>query len=137
MTSNVNSKKFFLAVAAVFVVHEVLGFVIHQVLMTPYYQETYSLWRMPEEINMGLIYLVNVIWSLLFTYIFTKGYEGTGPMEGIRYGLLVGLLISVPAAFATYAVQPITLSLAIAWFVYGTVQIVACGLAAALVYQRA
>ncbi len=132
-----NNKRFFLAVAAVFVVHEVLGFIIHQVLMTPFYQETYSLWRMPEEINLGLIYLVAVIWSLLFTYIFTKGYEGKGPMEGIRYGLLVGLLISVPMAFATYAVQPITLSMAMAWFVYGTIQVVACGLAAALVYQRA
>ncbi len=131
------NKKFVLAVAAVFVVHEVLGFIIHQVLLTPYYQETYSLWRMPEEINLGLIYLVALVWSLLFTYIFTKGYEGKGPMEGIRYGLLVGLLISVPAAFATYAVQPITLSLALAWFVYGTIQIVACGLAAALVYERA
>ena len=132
-----NNKRFFLAVAAVFVVHEVLGFIIHQVLMTPFYQETYSLWRMPEEINLGLIYLVAVIWSLLFTYIFTKGYEGKGPMEGIRYGLLVGLLISVPMAFATYAVQPITLSMSMAWFVYGTIQVVACGLAAALVYQRA
>ncbi len=132
-----NNKRFFLAVAAVFVVHEVLGFIIHQVLMTPFYQETYSLWRMPEEINLGLIYLVAAIWSLLFTYIFTKGYEGKGPMEGIRYGLLVGLLISVPMAFATYAVQPITLSMAMAWFVYGTIQVVACGLAAALVYQRA
>ena len=130
-------KRFLLTALAVLVVHEVLGFVIHQVLMTPYYQETYALWRMPEEINMGLIYLVAVIWSLLFTYIFTKGYEGKGPMEGIRYGLLVGLLISVPMAFSTYAVQPITLSLAIAWFVYGTVQVVACGLAAALVYERA
>ena len=137
MSSNVNSKKFFLAVAAVFVVHEVLGFIIHQVLLTPYYQETYSLWRMPEEMNLSLIYLVAVIWSLLFTYIFTKGYEGKGPMEGIRYGLLVGLLISVPMAFTTYAVQPITLSLAMAWFVYGTIQVVACGLAAALVYERA
>ena len=132
-----NNKRFFLAVAAVFVVHEVLGIVIHQVLMTPYYQETYSLWRMPEEINMGLIFLVALVWSLLFTYIFTKGYEGKGPMEGIRYGLLVGLLISVPMGFSTYAVQPITLSMAISWFIYGTVQIVACGLTAALVYQRA
>ena len=54
MSTNVNNKKFLLAVATVFVVHEVLGFVIHSVLLTPYYQETYSLWRMPEEINMGL-----------------------------------------------------------------------------------
>ena len=89
-------KRFLLTALAVLIVHEALGFIIHQVLLTPYYQETYSLWRMPEEINMPLIVLVAVIWSLLFTYIFTKGYEGKGPMEGIRYGLLVGLLISVP-----------------------------------------
>lgn len=130
-------KRFLLTALAVLIVHEALGFIIHQVLLTPYYQETYSLWRMPEEINIPLIVLVAVIWSLLFTYIFTKGYEGKGPMEGIRYGLLVGLLITVPGAFATYAVQPITLSLAIAWFVYWTVQVVICGLAAALVYERA
>ena len=132
-----NMKRFLLTALVVFIVHEFLGFIIHQVLLTPFYQETYSLWRMPEEINMGLIVLVAAIWSLLFTYIFTKGYEGKGPMEGIRYGLLVGLLITVPMAFATYAVQPISLSLAMAWFVYGTVQIVVCGLAAALVYERA
>ena len=132
-----NIKRFLLTALAVFVVHEVLGYVIHAVLLTPYYQETYSLWRMPEEINMGLVYMVGLVWSLLFTYIFTIGYEGKGPMEWIRYGLLVGLLICVPAAFGTYAVQPITLSLAMAWFVYGTVQVVACGLAAALVYERA
>lgn len=132
-----NIKRFLLTALVVFIVHEVLGFIIHQVLMTPYYQETYSLWRMPEEINMGLILLVAAIWSLLFTYIFTKGYEGKGPMEGIRYGLLVGLLISVPMGFSTYAVQPITLAMAIGWFIYGTVQVVACGLAAALVYERA
>ncbi len=132
-----NIKRFLLTALAVFVVHEVLGYVIHAVLLTPYYQETYSLWRMPEEINMALVYMVGLVWSLLFTYIFTIGYEGKGPMEGIRYGLLVGLLICVPAAFGTYAVQPITLSLAMAWFVYGTVQVVACGLAAALVYERA
>ncbi len=130
-------KRFLLTALAVLIVHQVLGFIIHQVLLTPYYQETYALWRMPEEINMGLIYLVALVWALLFTYIFTKGYEGKGLMEGIRYGLLVGLLISVPMAFSTYAVQPITLSLAITWFVYGTIQVVACGLTAALVYERA
>lgn len=132
-----NIKRFLLTVLAVLVVREVLGYVIHAVLLTPYYQETYSLWRMPEEINVGLVYLVGLVWSLLFTYIFTKGYEGKGLMEGLRYGLLVGLLISVPAAFGTYAVQPITLALAIAWSIYGTVQVVACGLVAVLVYERA
>ena len=86
MSSKVNSKQFFLATVAVLVVHEVLGYTIHQVLMTPFYQQTYSLWRMPEDINMGLVVLGGLIFSLFFMAVFTQGYEGKGLMEGARTG---------------------------------------------------
>lgn len=137
MSSKVNSKKFFLAALAVLVVHEVLGFITHQVLMTDFYQETYSMWRMPEDINMGLVLLGGLIFSLLFTYVFTVGYEGKGLMEGGRYGMAIGNLIFFPAVFTSYAVMPISFSMSMHWYIYGIVQTVACGFAAALVYQRA
>ena len=137
MSSQVNSKKFFLALVAVLVVHEVLGYTIHQVLMTPFYQETSSMWRMPGDINSGLVFLGGLIFSLFFMAVFTQGYEGKGLMEGGRYGLLIGNLIFFPALFVNYAVMPITLSMAVHWYGYGLVQTIACGFAAALVYQRA
>ena len=136
MSSNVNNKKFFLALIAVFVVHESLGYVIHQVLMTPSYQETASMWRMPDDINMGLVVLGGLIFSLFFMAVFAQGYEGKGLMEGGRYGLLIGNLIFFPALFVNYAVMPITFSMAAHWYGYGLVQTIACGYAAALVYQR-
>ncbi len=137
MSSNVNSKKFFLAVAAVFVVHEVLGFIIHQVLMTDFYQETHTMWRMPEDINMGLIMLGGLIFSFLFTFGFTVGYKGEGLKEGGPYGMLIGNLIFLPAVFTSYAVMPISFSMSMHWYIYGIVQTLACGYAAALAYQRA
>ena len=136
MSIGVNSKQFFLAFVAVLIVHEVLGYVIHQVLMTPFYQETHSMWRMPEDINMGLVLLGGVLFSLFFMAVFTQGYEGTGLMEGGRYGLLIGNLIFFPALLVNYAVMPITFSMAAHWYGYGLVQTIACGYAAALVYQR-
>ena len=137
MSTEVSSRKFLLALVAVFVVHEALGYVIHQVLMTPYYQETSFMWRMPEDVNMGLVVLGGLIFSLFFMAVFTKGYEGKGLMEGGRYGLLIGNLVFFPALLVNYAVMPITFSMAAHWYGYGLVQTIACGYAAALVYQRA
>ena len=137
MSNNVNSKKFVLATLAVLVVHEVLGFIIHQVLMTDFYQETYTMWRMPEDINIGLVLLGGLIFSFLFTYVFTVGYEGKGLMEGGRYGMAIGNLIFLPAVFTSYAVMPISFSMSMHWYIYGIIQTLACGFAAALVYERA
>ena len=137
MSTEVSSKKLLLALVAVFVVHEVLGYVIHQALMTPFYEETSSMWRMPGDINLGLVVLGGLVFSLFFLAVFTHGYEGTGLMEGGRLGLLIGNLIFFPALFVNYAVMPITFSMAAHSYGYGLVQPIACGYAAALVYQRA
>ena len=105
--------------------------------MTDFYQETYTMWRMPEDINMGLVLLGGLIFSFLFTYVFTVGYEGKGLMEGGRYGMAIGNLILLPAVFTSYAVMPISFSMSMHWYIYGIVQMLACGFAAALVYERA
>ncbi len=48
----------------------------------------------------------------LFCYIFTKGHEGKGFGEGIRYGALIGTLVSLPTAIDAYVIYPITGELA-------------------------
>ena len=49
--------------------------------------------------------------------------------------MLIGNLIFFPAVFTSYAVMPITFSMAMHWYLYGLLQTMACGFAAALVYQ--
>ena len=55
-------------------------------------------------------------------------------MEGVRYGFYVGMMVSVPMAYATYATQPIPYSLALQWFIYGVIECVIIGVVAAQVY---
>jgi len=56
-------------------------------------------------------YLVAVV-AFFFAYIFTKGYEGKGIMESIKFGVKIGLFMKIPGAFGLYVMFPIPFSLA-------------------------
>jgi len=56
-------------------------------------------------------------------------------MEGVRYGLWIGLFTSVPMAFNLYSVLPVPVSLALQWFIYGTLQSILCGTMLAVAYK--
>ncbi len=56
-------------------------------------------------------------------------------MEGVRYGLWIGLFISIPMAFNLYVVLPVPVSLALQWFIYGLLQTIICGTVLAMVYK--
>jgi hypothetical protein len=71
----------------------------------------------------------------VFTYIFTKGYQGRGIMEGLRFGLVIGLFVSIPMAYGTYMIIPVPYYLALEWFLYGTAQAILLGAVAAAVYK--
>ena len=71
-----------------------------------------------------------------FTLIFSKGYQGKGIAEGLRYGLYIGILMATPMAYASYAMYPIPYSLALQWFLYCTVQSILLGVLVALVYGK-
>jgi len=86
--------------------------------------------------KMWIIHITNFIFSFLFVYIFTKGYENKGIVEGLRFGLIIGLLMNVVGMFNQYAVYPLPFSLAIQWFIYGIIQYVICGAVAASIYRE-
>ena len=130
-----NTKKWIWASLTVFAVLEVLNTVIHGGILAKTYEATASLWRMDMGSTLWIMYLSDLARSLLFTYIFIKGLENKGPAEGLRFGLWMGLLISIGMGFGTYSTMPIPFTLAVWWFVLGTIQMMLCGLAAALVYK--
>lgn len=131
-----NAKRFLVAVGVIFIVRAILGYLMHEVLLKEDYAGVEQLWRPAEEMKQGLLMLNDLIWSFLFTLIFTKGYEGKGLMEGVRYGFWIGLLITIPWAFNSYAVMPVSLSLALGWFIYGMIQVMVCGIVASLLYKE-
>ena len=134
-----NMKRFGLSCIAVWLVYQVMTFVIHQVLLAETYGSLKSVWRAEAEM-MSMLWipmLTSVVWTILFCYIFTRGYENRGPMEGLRYGLVMGLFLAPINSYDWYMVLPITIGLAHAWFVATIVMAVVCGLVVGLVYRPA
>ena len=122
---------------AVYVVHRLLDFLVHAVLLSGAYEATADVWR-PEDEMMSMswiMFLTSLLWSFIFVHIFGRVRQGEGIVEGLRYGFCIGLFVAVPMAYNSYVVMPVPHSLALLWFVYGMLQIMICGAVLSLVYR--
>jgi hypothetical protein len=83
------------------------------------------------------IYIViALVGSFFFTFIFSKGYEGKGIPEGIRYGLYIGIWLSVGMAYGTYGMVAVPYHLTLEWFILGVLTYIVMGIVASLVYGK-
>jgi hypothetical protein len=121
---------------AVFIVLAVLDFVINAVLLKGAYEATAHLWRPEAEMKIWLFQVVALFVAYFFTLIFSKGYEGKGIGEGVRYGFYVGMLMAVPMAYGSYGAMPIPYSLALQWFIYGLIEYVLAGVVVSMVFGK-
>ena len=134
-----NVKRFALSCVAVYIVNQILGFLIHEVWLGETYRSLADVWRPEAEMKsmMWVMFLTSAVWSIIFCYVFVKGYEGRGPMEGVRYGLLMGLFFGIPFCYESYVIYPVPLSLAHKWFITTIALTIISGVIAALVYKPA
>ena len=134
-----NVKRFVLACVAVYLVYQVMSFVINMFILGDTYQALASVWRPEAEMmsKMWIMFLTSAVWTVLFCYIFTRGYENKGVMEGVRYGLVIGLFVGIPFSYESYAIYPITIGLAHAWVILTVVISIVCGSVLAAVYKPA
>lgn len=136
-----NWKRYLIAAIVVFLVYSIADTVIRTVLLArDYWQEDVARLLRPEtEIwkRRPAGEFANLILALAFCFIYTKGLEvGKNWLgQGIRYGLLVGSLVSLPAALLQYMVYPLPLLLALKWIVLGYGQMMICGIAVAAIYR--
>ena len=132
-----NTKKWIITSLVVFVAATFMDFIINVLILGGAYEATSHLWRPEAEMNqmMWIMWLSGLIWAFLFVFIFAKGYEGRGIMEGVRFGLVIGIFFMFSMSLGNYAVMPIPFSLAAYWFVLGVIEIVILGVLAALLYK--
>ena len=130
------SKKFWTGFVAVFVVMEILMYLIHGVILASTYQETKDVWRPDMESYMWVYHVLAVVGAFFFTFIFSKGYEGKGVMEGVRYGLYIGIWMSSGMAYGSYSMINIPYSLALQWFIYGLIEYIIYGVVLAMVFGK-
>jgi len=128
------NKKFWMAFVAVFLTMEVLDFVVHGLILSSTYEANKALFRADMDSKMWIYHVISFVGSFFFTFIFSKGYEGKGITEGVRYGTYIGIWMSIGMAYGTYGMIAIPYSLALQWFVYGIVCYVIAGVVLAMVY---
>lgn len=136
-----NWKRLFLAALAAYVVIQILALLIHGVILQGFYQNLIrqGVFRSEAEMS-GFIWVeftMTALFALLFTYIFAKGYEGRGIMEGVRYGIIIGFFWNYVSAYMTFVYFPIPYALVWYWIVTGFIQSILAGVAVSLIYKPA
>jgi hypothetical protein len=132
-----NVKSFWITVVAVYVVSLGLGYLVHEVWLTPSYEAAAAAFRPKAEMDqlMWIMFVTGAVWSVIFSYIFVRGREGKGVMEGVRFGALMGVFYFLAESYGAYVVYPIPYSLALKWFLAGVATSIVLGVVASLVYK--
>lgn len=124
------TRQFAISAVVIFVLAYAFGFLVHGVLLHADYAKLPSLMRPMSEFMGKLPYLVvaHLLFALGFTWIYLKGRESKPWLaQGVRYGLAVAVLATIPTYLIYHAVMPIPLDLAIKQIVYDTIAVVLMG----------
>jgi hypothetical protein len=121
---------------AVFLATQLFEGFVNFYVLGPTYSQWTQLWRPIAEVRFWMLPFTGLFFSFFFTFIFSKGYEKRGLGEGIRYGFYVAMMVSLPHAYGTYALMQIPYSVALQWFVFGTVEFVLAGIILAVVFNQ-
>jgi hypothetical protein len=112
-----NVNRYIIGSIVVFVYLFIIEWLFHAVIMNSWYQENLNLLRSRADYGTFAIWMILgfLILAFGFCYVFIKGYEKKGPMEGLRYGLYVAFAFSVSTILINYSVFPYPASWVMAW----------------------
>ena len=129
------SKKIWIGFIAVFLTTQVIEGFVDLMFLGPIYVSFSQIWRPIAEMKLWMLPVTGMFFSYFFVYIFSKGYERKGILEGVRYGLYVALMVALPTAYGNYALMQIPYSLALQWFIFRTFEYVIAGAILSVVFM--
>jgi hypothetical protein len=129
-------KKVIIGSLVVFVILEVMDIIVHGVLLMSAYTAMQDVWRHDMMQKMWILHIVKIVVAFMFVFIFSKGYEGKGIIEGVRYGFYIGLMLSMGYAFGSYVSFRIPHQIALQWFIYAMIEYILAGIGVALVFGK-
>lgn len=130
-----NWKRFVMASLSVFVVIQAIDYIADVVFLDRDYESLQSLWRPDTASKLWVTYLMALLVSFLFTYIFVKGREGKGIPEGVRFGVVIWLFTVLPVYHTMWAFFPIPYILVFRWTLFGLLQTLVAGILTAAIYK--
>jgi hypothetical protein len=133
------NKKFFIAWIVTFVVWMAGSWLIHGVLLHGDYMQLPNLFRPESDAQqyMGLMILAHVIMAGAFVWIYSRGVEPRDWLpQGLRYGVAIALLTTVPLYMIYYVVQPMPGATVVKQTIYDGILVLVLGAVVAFFYRR-
>lgn len=127
-------KQFAISVVGLFVITLLGGFVVHGLLLAPDYALLPGLYRGAED---GAAYfhwnlIAHLFLAIGLTWVYRQGRsDGAWFAQGLRFGIAVALLSTVPNFLIYYAVQPNPGMLVAKQIVFDSLVMLVTGVAAA------
>jgi hypothetical protein len=135
-----NYSRLVLAAVAATVVDAVYGFLVFGQVLGGEFHRYPDIYR-PDDLQTAFLPMmfVGILFAMFVaTYLYAKGYEGgSGMQEGMRFGVLVGLLMVGYVWGVDYAIMRIGKKLALYGGLAGLVEWIVIGTVIGLVYKPA
>jgi len=134
-----DGKKLIYAALAGFVVMWILSGIWYMVLMKDFFEEAmagvYNANAILDEPNLVFIVIGYLIYAFIMAYIFPIGYKGGSAIsEGLKFGAIVGVLITVPMTFINMGLLSASVTPALVDAIYQIVEKAIGGIVIAKVY---
>lgn len=116
----------------------VIGYVAHAVLMQDLYVAHSAIMRPTADANvrLPLAFGVALVGFMAFAYAYAKGYEGgKGIQEGLRYGVLVGVMLIAFVVIWDYMTYPLSRTFLFALVIDYIVEFAIYGTIVGLIYR--
>jgi hypothetical protein len=137
---NINFARIALAAVVSWIVYLGVSFFVHSLILREMYVQ--HLTSMRPEADQNAMLPVGFVFALVgffaFSYAYAKGYEGgSGTQEGLRFGVLVGILICCFQIIWDHMIWPVSLQLTAAWMVQYILQFAMYGSVVGAIYKPA
>ena len=131
-------KRFWIAGIVASVLFFLLGFLVHGSLMTNDYMQIKSMFRPEADLNANMTWMIlaHVIMGFAFAWIYSRGISGASwVMQGIRYGIAVALLVTVPMNMIYYSIQPWPGTTIVKMTVFDSLSLIITAVIVAFIYK--
>ena len=130
-----NITRFLLAALVAFVFLAIASTVLHPVIFPDEPPVRYLYERTTPKVAFEFVAIL--ITAVLLAYIFPVGYRGGKPWaEGLRFGMLMGVLLSLPASLYVYAKTEVELTAAVTSVLWAVIRTGIAGGLIGAVYGR-
>ena len=132
-----NTKRLVLTIVVIFIVASFSGFFIHAIWLKQDYMPVANLYRPEGQEKMFWIVLAYLSFAIGSVWVYARGVESKPWLgQGVRFGVAMMLVLTVPSFFIAYAIQPVPAILLAKQVICEGVDKIAMGIITAALYRR-